>query len=114
MLTVLTLFSEEFQRITAERPEAVEKLKQFAAATNQDLVNRFRATLALSYMYQTGVLDESVLVFAKDFATHVPHTVAWRLVFSKVKPYSYLFHSGRIELLTLTAWLLAHTSLTGA
>jgi hypothetical protein len=89
-------------------------MKQFASAENADLVNRFRATLALSYMYQTGTLDASVLPLINDFAMQVPHTVAWRLVFSKVKPYWHLFPSQRVELLALVAWLLAHTSLTGA
>jgi hypothetical protein len=103
---------EEFQKITAAKPQAVAKMKQFASAENADLVNRFRATLALSYMYQTGTLDASVLPLINDFAMQVPHTVAWRLVFSKVKPYWHLFPSQRVELLALVAWLLAHTSLT--
>jgi hypothetical protein len=106
-----TLQHRKLQEIVVNDQRVVSILKEFATQRHDD-VNRFRAVLSLSYLYQTGKLDDSVLQYFEQFTKEVPVNVKSRLIFSRTIPYQHLFNANKIELLVLGSWVLAQLSLT--
>lgn len=106
------VYTAEFQQYIITNNEVIEKLKQYSQ-NHEDPLNRYRATISLSYLYNTGKLDQSLLDYFRNYVETMPVDIGWNLVFSSVEPYFHLFESNIEEFQLLGAWMLAHISRTG-
>lgn len=106
------LFVAEFQQYVIKNNKIIEKLKYYSR-NEADPLNRYRATMCLSYLYGTGELEKNVLNYLRDYVRSVPVDVGWNLVFSSIEPYFHLFRSDIEEFQLFGSWMLAHVSRTG-
>jgi hypothetical protein len=102
----------EFQQYIVTNTQVIEKLKRYSS-NECDPLNRYRATMCLSYLYGTGKLEANILQYIRDYTRTVPVDIGWNLVFSSIEPYFHLFRSDIEELQLFGSWMLAHVSRTG-
>jgi hypothetical protein len=101
----------EFQQYIVTNTQVIEKLKRYSS-NECDPLNRYRATMCLSYLYGTGKLEANILQYIRDYTRTVPVDIGWNLVFSSIEPYFHLFRSDIEELQLFGSWMLAHVSRT--